>query len=428
MSLTTIVWASLYVIAIVGALANPIYALFGYLLEYYQRPALYWWGRELPDLRWNFTIAAVAGAAYLLRRQSLEAPRRTTWVPLVLLIVQALNTSLVTLWAIAPDLSWKWSVQYWKLVITYFLFSGIVRTARGLDLVILFQIIGTAYWGWDALDERRFSSRLEGVGSGDTLNANQLAGHILTIIPLAVVFVLMKGQLWMRVVAAIGLPYIVNLLILCNSRGATVGFAVAGAVSILLVRRGMRRHVFFGAAVAGLALYLLADEQFINRQQTTVGPRDNSAQSRVDIWNAGLRVIADYPFGTGGRGFHLLSPRYLSEIQENDAEGRSAHNTVIQVTVEWGIQGLILFVLLLGYTFVLLHRVRRERTSPDRVYFTGLGLQLGLIATLAAAFFSNRFFGESIYWLCGLSTALYCMTSKDAESERTLERVEPAAA
>ena len=62
MSLTAIVWALLYGIALLGALVNPIFGLFGYLLEYFQRPALYWWGDDLPDLRWNFTIAVVAMA------------------------------------------------------------------------------------------------------------------------------------------------------------------------------------------------------------------------------------------------------------------------------------------------------------------------------------------------------------------------------
>ena len=81
-------------------------------------------------------------------------------------------------------------------------------------------------------------------------------------------------------------------------------------------------------------------------------------------------------------------------------------NTYIQVAAEWGIQGFLLFCGLIGYTFVILHRIRRECVSTDRAYFTSLAIQLGLIATLVSAFFSNRLYGESIYWLCGMATAL----------------------
>jgi hypothetical protein len=99
----------------------------------------------------------------------------------------------------------------------------------------------------------------------------------------------------------------------------------------------------------------------------------------------------------------------------------------IQVAAEWGIQGLILFLAFVGSVLSLLHRVRRGRLANDRVYFLSLGLELGLIGTLTAAFFSVRLYGESIYWICGLSTALYCMTSAQAASQRDETRVEQAA-
>lgn len=418
MSISAIIWALLFCIAVIGAWVNPIYGLFGYLLEYFQRPGLYWWGRELPGLRYNFTMAAVATIAYFLRRDSLPPVQRTTNVALILLLLQALNTSIVTIWAVAPALSWNWSVYCWKLVVTFVLFSGIVRTPRMLGLVIVFQIIGAAYWGWDALDKQRYGSRLEGLGSGDTQNANKLAAHLITIVPLATLFVFLKQARWIRITAAISLPLILNLIILANSRGATLGLAASLLGAFVLVRRGFRKRILVGAVAGVAALLILADPQYIARQQTIVVPEDNSAQTRLSLWAGATPMIWDYPFGAGGRGFHFLSPKYIPYLQESGGdEGRSSHNTYIQVAVDWGLQGLALFLALIGYTFVVLHRVRRERPEPDWIYFVSLGLQLGLIGTLTAAFFSVRFYGESVYWFCGLSTALYRMTGVAAPTE-----------
>jgi putative inorganic carbon (hco3(-)) transporter len=427
-SLTAIVWAALFFIALFGAFFNPLFGLFGYLLEYFQRPALYWWGRELPDLRWNFTIGAATAAAYLMQSNSLPAVRRTTNVAFVLMLLQAANTSIVTLWAVTPDISWNWSVQYWKLVVTYALFAGIVRTPRTLALVILFQIIGAAWWGWDALDNRRFGARLEGLGSGDTQNANALGAHLLTIIPLTVLFAVLKQPMWIRVVAAISLPLILNLMILTNSRGVTLGLAASGLAAVVLVRKGLRKRMVLGAAMGVVGLYLIADPEFVERQQSIVSPEDNSAQSRLSLWAGSSAMIWDYPLGAGGKGFHFLSPRYVPELEAAGSEGRSSHNTYIQVAADWGIQGLILFLALIVYTFKVLHRVRKERVEPDWIYFVSLGMQLGLIGTLTAAFFSVRFFGESIYWLCGLSTALYQMTGSAAAEDESTDRVQSAAA
>ena len=309
MSLTAIVWVVVFCVFAAGALVAPVYGLFGYLLEYYQRPALVWWGRDLPDMRWNFVIALVAIASYLVHQNSLPQRRRVVLIPLALMLLQAVNTSVVTIWAVAPELSWRWSIAYWKLVVIFFLFSNVIRNQRVLNLLILFQIIGTAYWGFDALDARRSASRLEGVGSGDTQNSNTLAAHVLTIIPLTIVFALTKEPRWMRGLAIISLPLIVNLLVLANSRGAMLGFVAAGLAAIVLVGRGMRKHVFVGVVVAGLAVFLLADPQFIARQQTTLDAQDGSAQGRLGLWRGSLDMIADYPVGAGGRGYHFLSPR-----------------------------------------------------------------------------------------------------------------------
>jgi len=432
MSLTALVWAAMYTVALFGALANPMFGLFGYLLEYFERPSLYWWGKELPDLRWNFTMGAVATAAYLLRRTSLPRFPREATITLGLMVLQAINTTIVTMWAVNPTLSWRWSVAYWKLVVTFMLFSGIVRTPMSLNLVILFQMIGAGYWGWDAMDSKRTRGRLEGVGSGDTLNSNTLAAHLLTIIPLIVIFAATKRPKWMRGVAIVALPFVINLLILCNSRGATLGLACSGLAALFLVRKGLRSRVMLAGAAAAVAVLLLADQQFISRQETISSPEDRSAQTRLDLWRGALRLVADYPLGAGGRGFHILSPRYVPQLEEsNDGEGRSSHNTYIQISAEWGVQGLALFVAMVGYTFYLLQRVRRERMANDTVYFSSLGIQLGLIGTLVSAFFSNRFYGESIYWMCGLATALYAMgptAGEEPELQKRDIQVRPAAA
>jgi putative inorganic carbon (hco3(-)) transporter len=430
MSITPLVWLAMYTFALLRAWVDPMYGIFGYLLEYFQRPSLLWWGKQVPDLRWNFTIAAVATAAYLMRRSSMPAFRRETNVALVLLVMQAINTTIVSTWSVSPVLSWHWSGQYWKLVVCFMLFSGIVRNAKSLDLVILFQIVGAAYWGWEGIGHARSHARLEGIGSGDTKNANMLAAHLLTIVPLAVTFVVLKRPKWMRIAALVSLPLIVNLFILANSRGATLGLAASTLAAFVLVRNGLRRWVVLGALAGGLAFWYLADPEYLERQQTIVDADDNSAQTRVALWRGSANMVKDYPFGAGGRGFQALSPRYVPEIKdENDGEGRSSHNTYIQVAADWGIQGLALFLALIGYTFFLLHQIRRGRASPDLIYFVSLGIQVGLIGTLTAGFFTVRFYGESIYWMCALATALYRMTGGTAAADQEADgKAQPVAA
>jgi O-antigen ligase len=125
--------------------------------------------------------------------------------------------------------------------------------------------------------------------------------------------------------------------------------------------------------------------------------------------------VRDHPLGAGGRAFHILSPRYVPEVIARNAavEERSSHNTYVQLGTEWGVQGIVLWLAFIAATLVLLHRVRRITPQNDWYFYRSLAIEVGLIGTLTAAFFSNRLYGESIYWLCALAFALYRMQATE---------------
>lgn len=408
MPLTSLLWLALFAGSIAAAaLANPMYAALGYLLEYYQRPDLHWWGRSLPDLRWNFTISIVLAATFFLRRSGLDAVRPIAISGFPLLVAQGLNAVAVSaLLAVTPALSWAWAWQFWKNVIIYGLLVGVLRTPIALDLFIGGHIVGAAWWGYDALDQRRIGSRLEGLGSGDTQGSNPLAAHLLTVIPLIIVWIAAEKDWRKRLVALVSLPLVLNMLILCNSRGATLGFAASAALAIFLVRKGKRLKVLGAAVVCAVGVLFLADPEFLTRQATIADAEDNSAQSRFTLWAGGVEMIKDYPLGLGGRGYHAMSPRYSTNTEELRGKERSSHNTYIQVATDWGIQGLILFLGFIAVTLRSLHRVRARPNVSDWYFYRSLAIEVGLIGTLIAGFFSARFYGESIYWMCALAIAL----------------------
>ena len=65
-------------------------------------------------------------------------------------------------------------------------------------------------------------------------------------------------------------PFIVNMIILCNSRGATVGIAVALVAGVLLLSWRLRLRVALIALVAFPVVASLVDQRFIDRQLTLV--------------------------------------------------------------------------------------------------------------------------------------------------------------
>jgi O-antigen ligase len=143
-------------------------------------------------------------------------------------------------------------------------------------------------------------------------------------------------------------------------------------------------------------------------------------------WRAGFELLKDYPLGAGGFGFNHLSPIYAASTAGARDTGRiSPHNTWILIASEWGVQGFILFLGFMGSTFRMLHRVRRE-TQDQMAYYRSLAIQIGLIGTLAASTFSDRLYGESIYWLCALAVVSYRIHLNSAHAAQPVaESVRP---
>jgi putative inorganic carbon (hco3(-)) transporter len=414
MSLTALFWISSYCAAILLSLAmNPLFGALGYLLEYYMRPELKWWGDDLPGFRWNLIIAIVLGVTFFLRRSSLRDMKPAINPSLRWLLALGALQLVVTL-TVPVDFtySWAWMVQWYKVALIFpLLLVGVVRSRGGFNAFVVLHMLGAFTWGWDAWqDPSRVAGRLVNIGSGDSLNDNEASAHLLTVLPFAIIYLLTEKDWRLRGAALISAPFIVNTLILCNSRGAMVGVGAAMAAAFFLVRSGRRmRMVGAGALTLAVGLYL-ADPQFIQRQQTTSNyEEDNSAQERLMTWTGGARLILDRPFGAGGRGFHLLSHIYIPLVVEaHGGDPRAPHNTYVMVAAEWGVLGLILYLGCYGSAFMLLRRVKQSCTPEDGFfYWRAFAIQLAIVAYMVTSAFTDRLYGEAGYWMISLAYALY---------------------
>lgn len=432
MSKVLFVWLLLYFGGLVLALVHPIYPFVSYLVFYYAPPHVNWWGRFLPDMRWSLLASLVMLGSIILKGAALERLKRVRDPLFPWLVLFGLNAVVVTIWALDRARSWYWTVVILKLVLLYALIPMTVRTPAHFDLFSTTHIVGATYWGYKAWDDpKRSAGRLKDVGGPDTQNENQAAGHLLTVLPFVAVYAFSaKRRITQGLLLVCG-AFIVNVFILCNSRGATVGLLAATGTAVLLAGKGRRIKLIGVGLSAVLMLLYLADSRFLSRQQTTVNARDGAAEDRMESWGAGIKVMRDFPLGGGGRAFHILSPRYIPDIvNEHQGEERSVHNTYIQAGDEWGIQGLFFFSVFIGSTFLLLRRSRKSSAGEPWYFYRFMAIELALVGTLVSGIFTSRLYGESVYWMCALAMSLHRMyvTARDEKAAATAAEAEPAAA
>ncbi len=409
----TIFWLITYFAGLGASFINPLFGTLTYLFEYYLRPSLNWWGQGLPDLRWNFTIAAVLTATYFLRRSSqvplVKIPRGPTLCAGLL----AAYMVVMTPFAANPELSQDKTSQYLKILLFHGLVIGTVRTPAAFDAFVAMHMAGATWWGWEAYrNPKRESGRLANVGSGDTRGDNGAAAHLLTVLPFMAVYALLHRYTPLRALALIGAPFVANTIILCNSRGATLALIVAGMMAVYFARSGHRLRMIAIGCVAAVGFLFLADPQFIERQLATRNyQEDGSAMGRLAAWEGAVDLVKDHPFGAGGQGFWELSPTYASGLVEALGEKRDPHNTVVLVASEWGIPGLALF---LGYylsSFRLLKDVRRRSEAHGLWYYRSVAIQVSMVGLFIAGLFTDRLYAEAPLWMGALAVALHRIQS-----------------
>lgn len=407
----TVFWIVVYVLGLLATFVNPVFGTYTYLFEYYLRPSLHWWGKGyLPDLRWNMIVSVLLVVMYLMRRQSLPDIGKAATGPAKFLVVLGLLTVLMTPLAVNPERSWEASTQYLKLILFHGLIVATVRSEKAFDGFVALHMLGAGWWGLEAWrDPSRDAGRLAKVGSGDTQSDNLAAAHLLSVIPFIAVYLLTHRDRRLKGIALAVAPFVINTIILCNSRGATLGLIAATSVSLMLARSGHRLRMFGTALAMAVAVFALADPEFISRQQTTSRyEEDGSALGRLESWRGGLTLIRDYPLGAGGNGYEELSPRYIADIVEaHKGQQRAPHNTYILVASDWGIPGLMLYLGYFFALFALTREVRRRAPEGGIWYYRAVAIDVALVGMLVAGTFSDRLYGEAPYWIGGLAVALH---------------------
>jgi len=167
----------------------------------------------------------------------------------------------------------------------------------------------------------------------------------------------------------------------CRSGVAVLLFSL---LAVAMFSRGRRPESRPGKSAAALlilvvicALWIGLDPVYEKFARTTT---DTSFSSRLTYWNTSLAVIRDHPWiGIGPDTLGTLFSRYESE----DARERItyAHNAYVQVAVEYGLAGFILWAAIAA---AVTWRLYRDWGRRHYSYARGLGV--GCLAGILAMY------------------------------------------
>ncbi|MEX0729899.1 MAG: O-antigen ligase family protein [Aquisalimonadaceae bacterium] len=245
---------------------------------------------------------------------------------------------------------------------------------------------------------------------------NDLAMVLVFILPLAVVgFFAARG--FRRYAFGVVTAAMLVAILLTSSRGGFLALLAVG-VYLLLARLpradgGFTSRISPGKAFIALlaaALLVVATPQTAwDRIATVFSPGDDynltDETGRIAIWKRGLAAMAERPWGYGVKAF---------EAVEGERGGRhqAAHNSFIQVGVELGVPGLLLYLALLRVCWTRLGALRVRglaADSPDPVtrllFMLATALRGSLIGFVVAGFFLSAAYSAILFVLIALTVA-----------------------
>ncbi|MBI3408461.1 MAG: O-antigen ligase family protein [Planctomycetes bacterium] len=299
-----------------------------------------------------------------------------------------------------------------KILLPFLVGITMIDSVRKLKLLAWVILVCQGFVAWE-MNLAYYSgfNRVWEIGFGGMDN-NCVAISMVAGVGLAFFLGINAPRLWQKGLALASALLMAHTVMFAYSRGGMMALIVTAVICFLLLPKQPKHYLIF--AIVLVVCLRLAGQGVRDRFNTSFADtesRDDSAQSRIDLWSHCWDVMLKHPvFGVGPSHWPLIAPRYGWSL------GKEAHTLWLQVGAELGFTGLILLL-----TFYLLCAVRlwpltRPQVAVSDPFLRDLARMViaSLIGFMVAAQFVTIVGLEVPYYITLLGAGALKLTSTSA--------------
>jgi O-antigen ligase len=383
-------------------------AIFMFTAILYARPA------EFYPSPLTASIALIVGVVtlgfFIPTQLSLEGTL-TARPPEVNLVLLFCLTGLLSIpFAINREAAWvEFSGTFIRCVVIFIVIVNVVRTEARLKSLIFLAMAAGIWLSVQAVNDYRLGLmtvegyRAAGRGTGIFGNTNDMALHLVTILPISVALMVGSKGAARKLLYGACAAMMISAIVLSYSRGAFIGMLIVFLFIAWKLGSSRRLEIVFAVLALAGVIVLLAPDKYGSRLLSIFIPSldaEGSADSRRGELFRSIYIALRHPLLGIGMGNYQPEMSY---------KGLVTHNSYTQVAAEMGMSALVCYVMFIVTPLKKLGQIAREtfETRRDsRFYYLALGLQASLIAYLISSFFLSVAYVWYVYYLVAYAVCL----------------------
>ncbi len=363
----------------------------------------------------SVAVAVAAHALDWLRGRAPLVQRGPIVLLSMLLLLWAAASVSYSLWP-GGSLGTITGIFIKALIISWLLGAIVIGTVRLRHLVWVLSLIAIPV-GFTALSH--FSSgtvleisnmataRIAGYDAPLASNPNDLALLLNIILPLTAALALIEERTWRRLLLAGVMALSAAAIVATFSRAGFLSLAFTGVMYLWRFRSRLDFRWLGAIALLGVLALPLVPGRYYGRLATILNKNSDptgSAQLRYGDMMLAARYIAAHPVIGAGIGSDIL---VLNDLR--GPRWTKVHDVYLEIGMDLGLPGLLLFLLLMGYCFRAVGRIRRGRPQsgvPPDLRWLAEGLWISLATFAVSAVFYPASYEFFFYYLAGLAVAM----------------------
>jgi len=280
---------------------------------------------------------------------------------------------------------------------------------------VLQYVLGDVTANW--LDNEMFSY-IPGRATSFFDNPNVLGTYLIMMIPfILAIFICVKGFKAKGVLFA-ELTLTILCLIWTWSRGAWLG-GIVGLFALLVVLNSKNLIILLAAGLCAPLMKYFVPGGVISRFASIGNMADSSTYYRVYTWKGVIRMLKDvWPSGIGV-GQAVFEQMYPSFAYAGIEAAPHAHNLIMQITVELGITGTVIFVLLMFFFFQNCLEFIKNSSGESRL-LVGAGMS-GIAAALVMGLFDHIWYNYRVFFIFWVVVGLTVSYISSCRMERDVD-------